>query len=93
MVGTILSEQQETILAIIEEGHTWAEVADELGTSESNVEGQMRKIRGKQQTARQNLAANAKTLLLLDEGDHHRPYISNDERELLIEVLSQYDND
>ena len=90
MVGTILSDQQENILTLIEEGCTWAEVADELDTSESNVEGQMRKIREKQQTARQSLAANAKTLLLLDEGDHHTPYISAEERGFLLEILRKY---
>lgn len=89
MADTILSPQQVNILTLLEQGCTWAEAADELDTSLSNVEGQMAKVREKEQQARKNLAKNAYTLLLLDEGDHS-PYLSTDERELLVDIVNRF---
>lgn len=52
MADTILSEQQEEILDLLNnEGHTWKSAADELGISQSAFETQMARIAEKGERA------------------------------------------
>jgi len=55
MSDTYLSDQQDEILALLDDGHTWASAADEIGISQSALEEQMRRVREKQEKAERTL--------------------------------------
>jgi len=44
-----LSDQQRKIIKLLDEGHTWADAADELDIAQSTLEEQMRRVRVKRE--------------------------------------------
>lgn len=52
---TYLSNQQEEILELLDDGHTWASAADELGISQSALETQMERVEEKREKCKRTL--------------------------------------